>query len=55
MSIQDADFKRAAGFPFPINNHMMRHSCGYKSANDGADMWAIQVYLRHRSIVSTQR
>jgi integrase len=45
----------AAGFPFLIHSHMLRHSCGYKLANDGQDTRAIQEYLGHRSIVSTQR
>ena len=39
----------------PPISHMLRHSCGYKLANDGHDTWAIQGYLGHRSIVSTQR
>jgi type 1 fimbriae regulatory protein FimB/type 1 fimbriae regulatory protein FimE len=34
---------------------MLRHSCGYKLANDGQDTRAIQECLSHRSIVSTQR
>jgi site-specific recombinase XerD len=34
---------------------MIRHSCGYKFANDGVDTRAIQTYLGHRSIVSAQR
>jgi integrase len=46
---------QAAGFPFLIHSHMLRHSCGYKLANDGHDTRAIQGYLGHRSIVSTQR
>ena len=45
----------AAGFPFLVDSHVLRHSCGYKLANDGHDTWAIQGYLGHRSIVSTQR
>jgi type 1 fimbriae regulatory protein FimB/type 1 fimbriae regulatory protein FimE len=45
----------AARFPFLIHSHMLRHSCGYKLANDGHDTRAIQGYLGHRSIVSTQR
>jgi integrase len=45
----------AAGFPFLIHSHMLRHSCGYKLANDVQDTRAIQEYLGHRSIVSTQR
>jgi type 1 fimbriae regulatory protein FimE len=44
-----------AGFPFLINSHMLRHSCGYKLANDGQDTRAIQHYLGHRSINSTVR
>jgi site-specific recombinase XerD len=34
---------------------MLRHSCGYKLANDGQDTRAIQHYLGHRSIASTVR
>jgi integrase len=44
-----------AKFPFLIHSHMLRHSCGYKLANDGQDTRAIQGYLGHRSIMSTQR
>ena len=40
----------AARFPFLVHNHMLRHSCGYKLANDGQDTRAIQHYLGHRSI-----
>jgi site-specific recombinase XerD len=39
-----------AGFPYQISSHVLRHSCGYKLANDGRD-----TYLGHRSIVSTVR
>jgi type 1 fimbriae regulatory protein FimE len=46
---------KAAGFPFDIHSHMLRHSCGYKLANDGQDTRAIQHYLGHRSITSTVR
>jgi integrase len=45
----------AAGFGFLIHSHMLRHSCGYKLANDGQDTRAIQHYLGHRSIASTVR
>ena len=45
----------AAGFPFAVHSHMLRHSCGYKLANDGQDTRAIQHYLGHRSITSTVR
>ena len=46
---------RSARFPFLIHSHMLRHSAGYKLANDGQDTRAIQAYLGHRSIMSTQR
>jgi integrase len=45
----------SAGFPFLVHSHMLRHSCGYKLANDGQDTRAIQHYLGHRSIASTVR
>jgi len=45
----------AAGFPFLVHSHMLRHGCGYKLANDGQDTRAIQHYLGHRSIASTVR
>jgi len=45
----------AASFPFLVHSHMLRHSCGYKLANDGQDTRAIQHYLGHRSINSTVR
>ena len=45
----------AARFPFLVHSHMLRHSCGYKLANDGQDTRAIQHYLGHRSIASTVR
>ena len=45
----------AAGFPFLVHSHMLRHSCGYKLANDAQDTRAIQHYLGHKSINSTVR
>jgi len=45
----------AAKFAFLVHSHMLRHSCGYKLANDGQDTRAIQHYLGHRSIASTVR
>jgi len=45
----------AAGFPFLVHSHQLRHFCGYKLANDGHDTRAIQAYLGHRSIMSTVR
>ena len=44
-----------AKFPFPIHPHMLRHSAGYKFANDGQDTRAIQQYLGHRNITHTVR
>jgi len=34
---------------------VLRHSCGYKLANDGRDTRSIQHYLGHKSITSTVR
>ena len=45
----------AAKFTFLIHSHMLRHACGFKLANDGHDIRAIQAYLGHRSIMSTVR
>lgn len=44
-----------AGFAFPVHPHMLRHSCGFKLANEGQDTRAIQHYLGHRSIEHTVR
>jgi type 1 fimbriae regulatory protein FimB/type 1 fimbriae regulatory protein FimE len=46
---------RAAGFDMKIHPHMLRHSCGYKLANDGVDTRTIQSYLGHKSIQHTIR
>src|SRR5215831_17870790 len=46
---------RAAGFDIKIHPHMLRHSCGYKLANDGVDTRTIQSYLGHKSIQHTVR
>jgi site-specific recombinase XerD len=37
----------------PINPHMLRHSTGFKLANDGQDTRAIQLYLGHKNIQYT--
>jgi site-specific recombinase XerD len=37
----------------PIHPHMLRHSTGFKLANDGQDTRAIQLYLGHRNIQHT--
>jgi site-specific recombinase XerD len=52
---QQIAYCEAAGFPFLVHSHMLRHSCGYKLANDGQDTRAIQHYLGHKSINSTVR
>jgi site-specific recombinase XerD len=44
-----------AGLPLPVHFHMLRHSCGYKLANDGIDTRAIQDWLGHVSITHTTR
>jgi integrase len=46
---------RAARFDMKIHPHMLRHSCGYKLANDGVDTRTIQSYLGHKSIQHTVR
>ena len=45
----------AASIGFPVHPHMLRHSCGFKLANDGQDTRAIQHYLGHRNIQHTIR
>ncbi|MGH7087835.1 MAG: tyrosine-type recombinase/integrase [Stellaceae bacterium] len=37
----------------PIHPHMLRHSTGYKLANDGQETRAIQHYLGHRNTQHT--
>jgi type 1 fimbriae regulatory protein FimB/type 1 fimbriae regulatory protein FimE len=44
---------QAAGLPFPVHPHMLRHACGFKLANDGHDTRALQHYLGHRNIANT--
>jgi site-specific recombinase XerD len=46
---------KAASFEMKIHPHMLRHSCGYKLANDGVDTRTIQSYLGHKSIQHTVR
>lgn len=45
----------AAELPFPIHPHMLRHSGGYKLANDGVDTRALQHWFGHRNIQNTVR
>jgi site-specific recombinase XerD len=44
-----------AGFKFGAHPHMLRHSCGYKLANDGHDTRSLQAYLGHKNIQHTVR
>jgi len=46
---------RAAKLPFPVHPHMLRHSTGYKLANDGQDTRSLARYLGHRNLQSTAR
>src|SRR5258708_3750983 len=32
----------AAGFPFPVHFHMLRHACGYRLVNEGKDTRSVQ-------------
>ena len=45
----------AAGFPFRVHPHMLRHACGYALANQGHNTRALQAYLGHRNIQNTVR
>lgn len=40
--------------PTRVNPHMLRHSCGYKLADDGKDTRLIQDYLGHKEIRNTE-
>jgi integrase len=44
---------KRAELPLPLHFHMLRHSCGYKLANDGVDTRAIQDWLGHVAIQHT--
>ncbi len=46
---------KRARLSLPVHCHMLRHSCGYKLANDGIDTRAIQDWLGHVSITHTTR
>ena len=50
-----AEAGRAAGLPFPVHPHMLRHACGFYLANKGVDTRALQQYLGHRNIQYTVR
>lgn len=44
---------KEAGLSFHVHPHMLRHSCGYALAEQGADTRLIQDYLGHRNISQT--
>ncbi len=44
-----------AKLPFPVHPRMLRHSTGYKLANDGHDTRALQHYMGHKNIMHTVR
>src|SRR6516165_9560379 len=46
---------QAAKLPFPVHPHMLRHSTGYKLANQGEDTRSLAHYLGHRNLQSTAR
>jgi site-specific recombinase XerD len=46
---------RVAKMPFQIHPHMLRHSVGFKLANDGRDTRSLQLFLGHRQIQHTVR
>jgi integrase len=43
----------AAGFPWRVHPHQLRHACGYTLANKGTDTRMIQDYMGHRNISHT--
>jgi integrase len=43
----------AAGLPFPIHAHMLRHAAGYALAARGVDTRTLQAFMGHRSIANT--
>jgi site-specific recombinase XerD len=48
-----AELGLQAGIEVPVHPHMLRHSTGYKLANEGRDTRSLQHYLGHRNIQST--
>jgi type 1 fimbriae regulatory protein FimB/type 1 fimbriae regulatory protein FimE len=45
----------AAGLPFPVHVHMLRHATGYALAARGMDTRRLQHFLGHASITNTVR
>jgi integrase len=48
-----AEAGEAAGIPFHVYPHALRHSTGYALANQGTDTLLIQAHLGHRDIRNT--
>jgi type 1 fimbriae regulatory protein FimB/type 1 fimbriae regulatory protein FimE len=48
-----AEAGRAAGIPFPVHPHCLRHACGYRLANEGRATRDIQGYLGHKNMRHT--
>jgi type 1 fimbriae regulatory protein FimE len=46
---------RAAKLPFPVHPHMLRHSTGFKLANQGEDTRSLAHFLGHKNLQSTAR
>lgn len=46
---------KVANIKLAVHPHMLRHSTGFKLANDGKDTRSIQHYLGHRNIQNTMR
>lgn len=46
---------KATTINMPLHPHMLRHSTGFKLANDGQDTRSIQYYLGHKNIQHTVR
>jgi type 1 fimbriae regulatory protein FimE len=46
---------KAAKLEFPVHPHMLRHSTGFKLANQGEDTRSLAHYLGHRNLQSTAR
>lgn len=50
-----ATIAKKAGFSFPVNPHMLRHSTGYILANKNVATRTIQERLGHKNIKHTER
>jgi type 1 fimbriae regulatory protein FimB/type 1 fimbriae regulatory protein FimE len=46
---------KAAGIPFPVHPHQLRHATGYRLANEGRATRDIQGFLGHKNMRHTVR